>query len=56
VEREKMELQRSLQREQVQIQKMSLVQQERIERMKIDAINSLTATLQKLVEAKCRRA
>ncbi|KAH8297093.1 hypothetical protein KR044_004848, partial [Drosophila immigrans] len=56
VEREKMELQRCLQREQVQIQKMSLVQQERIERMKIDAINSLTATLQKLVEAKCRRA
>ncbi|XP_064547905.1 PH domain-containing protein DDB_G0275795 isoform X1 [Drosophila montana] len=56
VEREKMELQRSLQREQVQIQKMSLVQQERIERMKIDAINCLTATLQKLVEAKCRRA
>ncbi|XP_017866993.1 PREDICTED: adenylate cyclase, terminal-differentiation specific isoform X2 [Drosophila arizonae] len=56
VEREKMELQRSLQREQLQIQKMSLVQQERIERMKIDAINSLTATLQKLVEAKCRRA
>lgn len=56
VEREKMELHRSLQREQVQIQKMSLVQQERIERMKIDAINSLTATLQKLVEAKCRRA
>lgn len=56
VEREKIELQRSLQREQVQIQKMSLVQQERIERMKIDAINSLTATLQKLVEAKCRRA
>ncbi|XP_030081064.1 putative uncharacterized protein DDB_G0294196 isoform X2 [Drosophila hydei] len=56
VEREKMELQRNLQREQLQIQKMSLVQQERIERMKIDAINSLTATLQKLVEAKCRRA
>ncbi|XP_017837653.1 probable basic-leucine zipper transcription factor Q [Drosophila busckii] len=56
VEREKMELQRSLTREQVQIQKMSLVQQERMERMKIDAINSLTATLQKLVEAKCRRA
>ncbi|XP_017054435.1 uncharacterized protein LOC108096969 [Drosophila ficusphila] len=56
VEREKMELQRNLQREQVQIQKMSLVQQERIERMKIDAINSLTATLQKLVEAKCHRA
>lgn len=56
VEREKIELQRSLQHEQVQIQKMSLVQQERIERMKIDAINSLTATLQKLVEAKCRRA
>ncbi|KAH8292592.1 hypothetical protein KR018_009704, partial [Drosophila ironensis] len=56
VEREKMELQRSLTREQVQIQKMSLLQQERIERMKIDAINSLTATLQKLVEAKCRRA
>ncbi|KAH8291239.1 hypothetical protein KR054_009907 [Drosophila jambulina] len=56
VEREKMELQRNLQQEQVQIQKMSLVQQERIERMKIDAINSLTATLQKLVEAKCRRA
>ncbi|KAH8275393.1 hypothetical protein KR026_006419 [Drosophila bipectinata] len=56
VEREKMDLQRSLQREQVQVQKMSLVQQERIERMKIDAINSLTATLQKLVEAKCRRA
>ncbi|KAH8407549.1 hypothetical protein KR222_005265, partial [Zaprionus bogoriensis] len=56
VEREKIELQRSLHREQVQIQKMSLVQQERIERMKIDAINSLTATLQKLVEAKCRRA
>ncbi|XP_068146971.1 myb-like protein AA [Drosophila tropicalis] len=56
MEREKMDLQRSLQREQVQIQKMSLVQQERIERMKIDAINSLTATLQKLVEAKCRRA
>ncbi|EDW02317.1 putative uncharacterized protein DDB_G0294196 [Drosophila grimshawi] len=56
MEREKMELQRSLQREQTQIQKMSMVQQERIERMKIDAINSLTATLQKLVEAKCRRA
>lgn len=56
VEREKMELQRNLQQEQVQIQKMTLVQQERIERMKIDAINSLTATLQKLVEAKCRRA
>ncbi|BFG04567.1 uncharacterized protein DMAD_03508 [Drosophila madeirensis] len=56
VEREKIDLQRSLQREQVQIQKMSMVQQERIERMKIDAINSLTGTLQKLVEAKCRRA
>ncbi|KAH8401875.1 hypothetical protein KR009_008359 [Drosophila setifemur] len=56
VEREKMEIQRNLQRDHMQIQKMSLVQQERIERMKIDAINSLTATLQKLVEAKCRRA
>ncbi|XP_041449245.1 putative mediator of RNA polymerase II transcription subunit 26 isoform X2 [Drosophila obscura] len=56
VEREKIDLQRSMQREQVQIQKMSMVQQERIERMKIDAINSLTGTLQKLVEAKCRRA
>ncbi|XP_017145885.1 putative uncharacterized protein DDB_G0294196 [Drosophila miranda] len=56
LEREKIDLQRSLQREQVQIQKMSMVQQERIERMKIDAINSLTGTLQKLVEAKCRRA
>ncbi|XP_067634305.1 uncharacterized protein [Eurosta solidaginis] len=55
VEREKIQCQKELHREQMQFQKMSLVQQEKIERLKIDAINSLTATLQKLVEAKNRK-
>ncbi|CAD7013525.1 unnamed protein product [Ceratitis capitata] len=55
VEREKIQCQKDLHREQIQFQKMSLVQQEKIERLKIDAINSLTATLQKLVETKNRK-
>ncbi|XP_053965442.1 uncharacterized protein LOC128867889 [Anastrepha ludens] len=56
VEREKIQCQKELHREQMQFHKMSLLQQEKIERLKIDAINSLTATLQKLVEAKNRKA
>ncbi|XP_017474598.1 PREDICTED: basic-leucine zipper transcription factor A-like [Rhagoletis zephyria] len=55
VEREKIQCQKELHREQMQFHKMSLLQQESIERLKIDAINSLTATLQKLVETKNRK-
>ncbi|XP_036330436.1 uncharacterized protein LOC118742459 isoform X2 [Rhagoletis pomonella] len=55
VEREKIQCQKALHREQMQFHKMSLLQQEKIERLKIDAINSLTGTLQKLVEAKNRK-
>lgn len=52
VERDKMELQKEMHKELMQFNKMSLLQQEKIERVKIEAINSLTSTLQKLVEVK----
>ncbi|KAI8118141.1 hypothetical protein FF38_02645 [Lucilia cuprina] len=52
VERDKIELQKEMHRELMQFNKMSLLQQEKIERVKIEAINSLTSTLQKLVEVK----
>lgn len=56
VEREKIQCQKELHREQMQFQKTTALQQEKIERLKIDAINNLTATLQKLVETKNRKA
>ena len=55
VERDKIELQKEMHRELMQFNKMSLLQQEKIERIKIEAINSLTSTLQKLVEVKYKR-
>ncbi|XP_073835701.1 uncharacterized protein [Musca autumnalis] len=55
VEREKIELQKEMHRELMQFNKMSLLQQEKIERIKIEAINNLTSTLQKLVEVKYKK-
>ncbi|KAM7346137.1 uncharacterized protein ACRADG_012118 [Cochliomyia hominivorax] len=55
VERDKIELQREMHKELMQFNKMSLLQQEKIERVKIEAINSLTSTLQKLVEVKYKK-
>ncbi|XP_055837965.1 uncharacterized protein LOC129906293 [Episyrphus balteatus] len=56
MEREKIDLQREMHRDLMHFNKMSLIQQEKIERIKIDAINSLTSTLQKFVEVKSRKA
>uniref|UniRef100_A0A1B0ALK1 Myb/SANT-like DNA-binding domain-containing protein n=1 Tax=Glossina palpalis gambiensis TaxID=67801 RepID=A0A1B0ALK1_9MUSC len=55
VERDKIDLQKQMHRDLMQFNKMSLIQQEKIERIKIDAINSLTSTLQKLVETKYKK-
>lgn len=55
MEREKIDLQREMHRDMMHFNKMSLIQQEKIERIKIDAINSLTSTLQKFVEVKSRK-
>lgn len=55
VERDKVELQKEMHRELMQFNKMSLLQQEKIERIKIEAINNLTSTLQKLVEVKYKK-
>lgn len=55
VERDKIELQKEMHQELMQFNKMSLLQQEKIERVKIEAINSLTSTLQKLVEVKYKK-
>ncbi|XP_005186173.2 uncharacterized protein LOC101899189 [Musca domestica] len=55
VEREKIELQKEMHRDLMQFNKMSLLQQEKIERIKIEAINNLTSTLQKLVEVKYKK-
>ncbi|XP_061389881.1 uncharacterized protein LOC133325072 [Musca vetustissima] len=55
VEREKIEMQKEMHRELMQFNKMSLLQQEKIERIKIEAINNLTSTLQKLVEVKYKK-
>lgn len=54
VEREKIDLQREMHRDMMAFNKMSLIQQEKLERIKIEAINSLTGTLQKFVEVKNR--
>lgn len=55
VERDKIELQKEMHRDLMQFNKMSLLQQEKIERIKIEAINNLTGTLQKLVEIKYKK-
>ncbi|XP_013104726.1 uncharacterized protein LOC106085175 isoform X2 [Stomoxys calcitrans] len=55
VERDKIDLQKEMHRELMQFNKMSLLQQEKIERIKIEAINNLTSTLQKLVEVKYKK-
>lgn len=54
LEREKIDLQREIHRDMMNFNKMSLIQQEKLERNKIEAINSLTGTLQKFVEVKNR--
>lgn len=54
IEREKVDLQRQMHRDMMSFNKMSLIQQEKLERIKIEAINSLTGTLQKFVEVKNR--
>lgn len=55
MEREKIELQKEMHRDLMHFNKMSLIQQEKIERIKIDAINNLTVTLQKFVEVKNKK-
>uniref|UniRef100_A0A1A9ZYR8 Myb/SANT-like DNA-binding domain-containing protein n=1 Tax=Glossina pallidipes TaxID=7398 RepID=A0A1A9ZYR8_GLOPL len=55
VERDKIDMQKQMHRDLMQFNKMSLIQQEKIERIKIDAINNLTSTLQKLVETKYKK-
>lgn len=55
MDREKIDLQREMHRDLMHFNKMSLIQQEKIERIKIEAINSLTSTLQKFVEVKNRK-
>ncbi|XP_075166945.1 uncharacterized protein LOC142239064 [Haematobia irritans] len=55
VERDKIDLQKEMHHELMQFNKMSLLQQEKIERIKIEAINNLTSTLQKLVEVKYKK-
>ncbi|CAD7077808.1 unnamed protein product [Hermetia illucens] len=55
VDREKVQLQREMHRDLMNFNKMTLIQQEKIERIKIDAINNLTTTLQKLVENKNKK-
>lgn len=55
MERDKIDLQKEMHRDLMQFNKMSLLQQEKIERIKIEAINNLTSTLQKLVEVKCKK-
>lgn len=51
-EKVKLQLQKEMHTDVMNFNKMSLIQQEKIERIKIDAINNLTTTLQKLVEVK----
>ncbi|XP_055921199.1 uncharacterized protein LOC129952575 [Eupeodes corollae] len=55
MDKEKIDLQREMHRDMMHFNKMSLIQQEKIERIKIDAINNLTSTLQKFVEVKSRK-
>ncbi|XP_055385352.1 uncharacterized protein LOC129614648 [Condylostylus longicornis] len=54
-EKEKISLQKQMHRDVMNYNKMCLMQQEKIERIKIEAINNLTATLQKLVEVKTHK-
>ncbi|XP_037953402.1 uncharacterized protein LOC119683669 [Teleopsis dalmanni] len=51
----KLKQQSDMHREMMQFNKMALLQQEKIERIKIEAINNLTSTLQKLVETKMKK-
>lgn len=52
VEREKMKLAQDRHRDNMNFQKMALMLQERVEKVKVEAINSLTSAIAKLAEAK----
>lgn len=55
VEREKIQLQKDMHRDLMTFNRTTLMQNEKIERVKIDAINNLTNTLQKYMETKNRK-
>lgn len=52
LEREKMKLAQERHRDNMNFQKMALMLQERVEKVKVEAINSLTSAIAKLAEAK----